>query len=212
MASLGLRFAPSVVSLHVKFCRDGFGANQILKMDASMPDRISYELSCNRLRELGLLADDDQVPMPERVPQYDDEEPLGVNFFRTRLADALDLSGVSLPRTFFGRSEINGVSFRNSDLQESNLCWNDFLTVDFTGADLSHSDMRSSIFRGVQFVATNLAGADLRRSSFMDCAFESAVMTGAALTRRQGSAMRLSPAQRDEIDWRDEEGPEPGGG
>ena len=80
--------------------------------------RLSYDLSCARLREIGLLARDDQAPMPERVPQYSDDEPLGFNVFRTRLADALDLSDLSLPRTFFGRSEINRVSFLNTDLKE----------------------------------------------------------------------------------------------
>jgi uncharacterized protein YjbI with pentapeptide repeats len=177
-----------------------------------MTDRLSYELSCSRLREIGLLAPDDRAPMPKRVPQYDDDEPLGVNIFRMRLADSLDLSDLSLPRTFFGRSEISQVSFRNSDLHESNLCRNDFLGVDFTGADLSHSDMRSSIFKGIQLAASNLAGADLRRSSFVDCAFENAVMRGVALTRQQGGTIRLSATQRNEIDWRDEDGPEPGGG
>jgi hypothetical protein len=87
--------------------------------DATMTARLSYELSCDRLRELRLLARDDQAPMPNRLPRYDDEEPLGVNVFRTRLAGDLDLSDLSLPRTYFGRSEINCVSFRNSDLHES---------------------------------------------------------------------------------------------
>jgi hypothetical protein len=47
-----------------------------------MTARLSYELSCGRLRELKLLAHDDQAPMPKRLPRYDDEEPLGVNVFR----------------------------------------------------------------------------------------------------------------------------------
>jgi hypothetical protein len=32
------------------------------------------------------------------------------------------------------------------------------------------------------------------------------------LTRQQASTMLLSEKQRREIDWRDEDGPEPGGG
>jgi hypothetical protein len=176
-----------------------------------MAARLSYELSCNRLRELKLLADDDPAPMPNRLPRYDDDEPLGVNIFRTRLVGDLDLSDLSLPRTFFGRSEIIRVSLRNSDLRESYLCWNDFLGVDFTDADLSHSDMRSSIFKGVRFVATNLEEADLRRSTFTDCVFESAVMRGSALTPRQGETMLLTETQRREIKWVDDDGPEPDG-
>jgi BTB/POZ domain-containing protein KCTD9 len=177
-----------------------------------MATRRSYEESCNHLREVGLLAHDDPAPMPERLPRYDDEEPLGLNFFRMRLAGNLDLSDLCLPRTFFGRSELNGVLFRNSDLRESNLCWNDFIGVDFTGADLSHSDMRSSHFSGVRFVTTNLQAADLRRSTFVDCIFDGAVMRGAALTPEQGKAMHLSETQTHEIDWRDQDGPKPEGG
>jgi BTB/POZ domain-containing protein KCTD9 len=104
-----------------------------------MPVRLNYDLSCARLRELGLLAHDNHPPMPERLPQYDDSEPLGFSIFRTLLDDALDLSDLTLPRTFFGRSQIDRVSFRNSDLHESNLCWNDFNGTDFSGADLGSS-------------------------------------------------------------------------
>jgi uncharacterized protein YjbI with pentapeptide repeats len=174
--------------------------------------RLAYELSCERLRGLGLLAHDDRAPMPERLPRHDDEEPLGVHIFRTRLASDLNLSDLCLPRTFFGRSEINGVSFLNSDLHESNLCWNDFVGVNFTSADLARSDMRSSLFNGVHFVGANLQEADLRQSTFIGCIFEGAIMRGAALTHQQGKTMQLSEAQRLEIDWHDEDGPEPGGG
>jgi uncharacterized protein YjbI with pentapeptide repeats len=177
-----------------------------------MEARLSYDPSCARLRELGLLGRDDHPRMPERLPRHDDNEPLGVSVFRTRIGDATNLSGLSLPRTFFGRSNFNGVSFRNSDLHESNLCWNDFLAVDFTEADLARSDMRSSLFKGVRFVATNLEGADLRRSSFVDCDFVRAAMKCAALTRQQGTTMRLSETQKREIDWRDDSGSEPDGG
>jgi BTB/POZ domain-containing protein KCTD9 len=137
---------------------------------------------------------------------------LGFNIFRTRLGDGLDLSCLTLPRTFFGRSEINRVSFRNTDLHESNLCWNDFQGTDFTGADLARSDMRSSRFKKVVFVSANLDGADLRRSSFVDCNFEGASMKGVAMTREQASTMHLSKMQRHDIDWREGSGPEPGGG
>jgi BTB/POZ domain-containing protein KCTD9 len=177
-----------------------------------MASRLSYDLSCARLRELGLLDHDSRPPVSERLPQCGDEEPLGFSVFRTRLDDALDLSDLTSPRTFFGRSEINRVSFRNCDLHESNLCWNDFLGTDFTGADLAGSDVRSSLFKEVLFVTANLNGADLRRSSFINCDFKDAVMKGAVLTRRQANAMGLAETQRRDIDWRDENGPEPGGG
>ena len=151
-------------------------------------------------------------PCRSGCPGMTMKRPFGFSVFRARLDDDLDLSDLSLPRTFFGRSEINRVSFRNTDLHESNLCWNDFLGTDFTGADLARSDMRSSLFRDVVFVNANLDGADLRGSSFIDCNFEGATMKGVALTREQCPTMHLSEAQRLAVDWHEDSGPEPDGG
>jgi uncharacterized protein YjbI with pentapeptide repeats len=67
----------------------------------------------------------------------------------------VDFSDLTLPRTFFGRSELDGTAFRNTDLTESNLCWNDF----------------------------NGVGADLRRSSFTGCIFEGALLKGAGMPK-----------------------------
>jgi|SRR5689334_21358484 len=177
-----------------------------------MAARLSYHLSCARLCDLGLLDPSEPLSPPSRMPRYDDEGPFGFSVFRTRLDDSLDLSGLSLPRSFFQRSEISRASFRNTDLHESNLCWNDFLGTDFTDADLACSDMRSSLFQQVVFVNAKLDGADLRRSSFINCDFEGATMRGAALTRDQCQAMDLSEAQRLAVDWHEDSGPEPDGG
>lgn len=177
-----------------------------------MAARLSYDLSCARLCDLGLVSPGERLSLPDRLPRYDDELPLGFSIFRTRLADSVDLSDLSLPRSFFQRSEINRASFRNTDLHESNLCWNDFLGTDFTDADLNHSDMRSSLFQEVVFVNANLEGADLRLSSFIDCDFEGANMRRAALTRDQCHTMHLSETQKLDIDWREDSGPEPDGG
>jgi len=57
-----------------------------------------------------------------------------------------------------------------------------------------------------------LDGADLRGSTFIDCNFEGATMQGAMLTREQGSALRLSEAQRLSVDWHESDRPLPGGG
>src|SRR5260370_32620616 len=112
-----------------------------------MPDRVPYSESRRVLESKELLETDERPPLPERPPRYDDEQ-LGVSFFRTRLADdALD--GLTLPRTFFGRSEIRSVSFRGSDLSESTANWNDFIDVDFSSADLSRADFRASVFARV---------------------------------------------------------------
>lgn len=177
-----------------------------------MPARLSYDLSCARLCDLGLLALNERPLIPKRLPRHDDEAPLGFSVFRARLDDPLDLSDLSLPRTFFGRCEINRVSFRNTDLHESNLCWNDFRGTNFTDACLARSDMRSSFFRHVVFVNANLDGADLRGSSFIHCNFEGATMRGVALTRQQCPTIRLSEAQRLAVDWHEDSGPEPDGG
>ncbi len=148
--------------------------------------------------------------MPDHKPRYDDEEPLGVNFFRAIVEG--DHSGLTLPRTFFGRSEIRSASFSNTDLQESTLCWNDFIKVDFSETDLSQSDLRASLFEDVSFVGANLQAADLRRSTFTNCQFDRASMKGATLSRLQGPELSLSASQQSEIHWVDDDGDEPDGG
>ena len=121
--------------------------------------------------------------IPDHQPQID-QDPLGVTFFRTFVGVGEDdLENLTLPRTFFGRSEIGPVSFKNTDLAESNLCWNDFNEVNFTDADLSGCDIRASFFSEIHFVRTNLRNADLRHSYFEACDFTDADMRGAKLTR-----------------------------
>src|SRR5262245_33006235 len=156
--------------------------------------RLNYSDSIRRIRELGLgfLEPDVEPPMPDHVPQPEDEEPLGLGFYRTFVGDGADLSNLSIPRTFFGRSEISNSSFRNTDLSESNLRWNDFIDVDFTEAIIAGADFRSSIYTRVNFTRADLRGADMRRADFEDCVFDGAIMDGAVLTRRQGSRLALS--------------------
>jgi BTB/POZ domain-containing protein KCTD9 len=67
------------------------------------------------------------------MPQDDDEGEPGVSFFRTYVGgDNAGLRNLTLPRTFFGQSEIRDVDFSNTDFTESNLCWNDFIDANFT--------------------------------------------------------------------------------
>jgi len=172
-------------------------------------ERLDYQASCGKLHKLGFI-DSALPPIPDHRPRYDDEEPLGVNFFRTSVEG--DLSNLTLPRTFFSRSEIEKASFRNTDLHESNLCWNDFSNVDFSGANLSDSDLRASKFERVLFARCNLTKADLRRSSFDDCSFKDASMDGTILTRDQQHNLVLSAAQISGINWTDDAGEEPDGG
>jgi uncharacterized protein YjbI with pentapeptide repeats len=172
--------------------------------------RLDYEASCRRLHELGWPDSEPAPPIPKRKPRRDDDEPRGVSFFHTRVGD--DLRGLTLPRTFFGRSEIKGASFHGTDLRESNLCWNDFVDVDFSQTVLSNSDLRASLFERVSFAEADLGCADLRRSTFADCTFDRASMKGTILTRRQGETLSLSASQLSEINWADDEGDEPDGG
>src|SRR5687768_2924343 len=105
-----------------------------------MSERKSYFESCVRLMEVGIIS---APPMPSRRPRHDDEEPLGVNFYKSGIEDA-NVSGLTMPRTFVGRSELVRVAFVDTDLKESTLCWNDFIEVSFERADLSDGDLRAS--------------------------------------------------------------------
>ena len=174
--------------------------------------RQSYEESIRRLRELGLVGRDENPGIPDHTPQPEDDNPLGLSFFRTVISDEAAFSNLSIPRTFFGRSEIKRASFQNCDLTESNLRWNDFVEVDFTGASLARADLRASIYTRVKFIRTDLRGADLRRSDFDSCRFDDALMDGAVITRKQGTRLNLSGAQKSVVEWRAEDGPEPSGG
>ncbi len=174
-----------------------------------MTQRLSYEDSIVRLREIGWLGED-CPPMPDHPPIFDDPEPLGFSFFRTRAADD-DLSGLTLARTYFAKSEINAMSFANTDLSESTMCWNDFLRVNFSGASLAAADMRASLYENCNFDDADLSGADLRLSSFDGCTFANTNVAGAKLSQDQRANIALSDHQFGTIDWLDA-GDEPPGG
>jgi len=136
---------------------------------------------------------------------------MGVNFFREQVRDRISRTW-TLPRTYFGRSGLKGVRFRDTDLSQSNLCWNDFIDVDFSEAILEACDLRGSLFGRVKFIDADLCAADFRRSSIKACLFDGANVQGAILTRAQGVRIALSEVQRISVDWRDDEGPEPDSG
>jgi uncharacterized protein YjbI with pentapeptide repeats len=174
-----------------------------------MAARKSYEESCQQL--VAMELQDSLPPMPDRMPRYDDEQPLGVQFFREKVEDA-DLCSLSLPRTYVVRCEFAGMNFNGSDLHESSLCWNDFVDVDFSDADLTGSDLRASNYERVLFRGAKLDGADLRQSSFVACDFAGASLLGAVLTRAQKASLALSKEQELSVGWSGEDGPEPDGG
>ncbi len=178
-------------------------------MSSTQP-RLSFEESCRLLQRSGSLEEGAIPPVPSHRPQFDDEKPLGVSFFRTFVGEG-DLENLLLPRTYFGRSQVGPISFKNTDFSESTLCWNDFTDVDFTDCDLSQSDLRASNFTRVKFVRTNLRDADLRQSTFQECDFTDADMRGAFVTRGQEKLV-LSKQQRAEIVWMWTDGEVPPGG
>jgi len=171
--------------------------------------RLPFQDSCLKIERLNLKGEPPQIP--EKMPTVEDTEFLGVCIYK-EFVERKDFSNLTLPRTFFGRSLINVVSFRNTDLNQSNLCWNDFTDVDFTEANLAEGDLRSSIFERVKFIGADLRGADLRHSWFRACVFDGAAMQGTILTHKQGTQLALSKTQAGAIDWREEAGPEPAGG
>lgn len=182
-----------------------------------MAERLTYEQSCRILQEWGLLDEEAIPPMPAQMPRHDDDEPLGVGFFKSGLGEdepgqlAL-MENMTLPRTFFGRSYIRQISFKNTDLSESRLCWNDFTEVDFTKSDLTGADLRATVYKNVLFVHANLSDTDLRHSLFEGCDFTGATMKGAKLKLEQAEPLNLSKQQREDINWQAEDGEELEGG
>ncbi len=174
-------------------------------------DIMNYEETCQYLQSIQLIENGKIPPLPKRMPRYDDEEPLGISFFRTSIAGE-KLEKLTMLRTYFGRSEIRNVSFFKSDLSESNLCWNDFIRVDFSHSNLTDSDLRASIYIEVRFCNANLENVDLRHSSFENCDFSGANMKGVKLTRNIGEKLELTDFQKREINWQNDNGSEPDGG
>lgn len=172
--------------------------------------RLNYEESCRKLQEMELIPRGDILPQPYDRPRPEDDTP-GVSFFRTELAGA-KLERLTLSRTFFGRSEIRAVSFRDTDLSESRAHWNDFIEVNFTSANLAGADLRACVFERVRFNRAVLAGVDFRYCGFKQCHFLEADLTDAKLTRKAGAALKLTPEQQSVIDWQADEGEEPPGG
>ena len=176
-----------------------------------MAERLSYEDSCRELQALELIDADEIPPMPDQPPRCDDDEPLGVSFFRTSLSDVA-LEGLTLPRTFFGRSEIDSVSFRNTDLSESVANWNDFKDTDFSDTNLTNCDLRACIFERVKFNGACLRNADIRHCTFTDCDFAGAEVAGLKITKAGAARLGLSNEQLRDIAWQADQGEEPDGG
>jgi uncharacterized protein YjbI with pentapeptide repeats len=144
--------------------------------------------------------------------ESDDEESVGLCFFRDYQSEA-DFRDLTLPRTFFGRSLLERVCFANSDLTESRMCWNDFVSCDFRKADMARCDLRASIFEACDFAGANLRGADLRRARFNRCRFTNTQLASAIAEDVNSNLIdSLSDDQLASMDLRPDGGPEPEGG
>lgn len=176
-----------------------------------MPERLSYPDSYVVLQKKKLMPVGAAPEMRFASPRHDDATTGGgVRFIQAMVAD-VKLERLTLPRTFFGRSEFRAVSFKGTEFSESTANWNDFIQVNFSGADLSRSDFRGCLFDRVKFTGANLSGVDFRYCGFKQCHFTDADLTDAKLTQKAGAALKLSPEQQGVIDWQAEDGEEPQG-
>lgn len=168
--------------------------------------RRNYEESIDHLIATSGMIDPCRRPTkPPRIPRYDDDSPLGLSFFKMFVTE-VDFSNLTIPRTYFGRAEINDCSFKDCALWESSMCWCEFENVDFSKAELMRSDMRSSIFTRCDFRAALLVDSDLRHSIFLECSFDDAQMTNAKLTRvpwwlLRHPRIRLTDEQKNVVRW-----------
>jgi len=173
-------------------------------------ERLSYEDSYRFLQREGWEGPGEIPQIPEQPPKYDDEV-LGLSFFRTWVEDA-KLENLTIPRTYFSRSKISRTSFIGTDMTESVANWNDFEEVNFSSSDLTGVDFRACALRRVRFDNAVMKSADLRCCGFEGCTFVGADLTGAKITREAEALLGLSPEQREQVSWQEDDGPDPEGG
>jgi hypothetical protein len=77
--------------------------------------RLAYGESCRMLQQLGWLAPGN-IPTPLQRPPHYDDTVLGVQFFRAMLTMA-KLEHLTLPQTFFDRSETRSSFSKNARFQ-----------------------------------------------------------------------------------------------
>ena len=178
--------------------------------DAHRPNRLTYEESCRALQRLGHLQEGAIPPLPDHRPRYDDEGPLGVNFFRTSVRDG-DIENMTLPRTFFGRSDIGPLSFKTRIVRIYAVLER-FQQGGLHGCQsLQKRPPCLAVLQGA-FRQNRSPKCRLRQLTFAECDFTDAEMRGARLTHRQGRVIVLSTQQREAIDWQESDGSPPGGG
>lgn len=176
------------------------------------PERRSLEETWAKLAaDFDLPRDSSGAPFVlDKMPSFDDEVD-GFFFYKTGY-EYLNMSGFTLPRSFFGRSLLEWANFTNTDFHESRFCWNDFVDCSFRHADLRGADLRASFFVRCRFDHADLSNADLRGSTFRDCTFVGASLAGCRVVRDVAEDLLLSPEQAMTAEWHEEDGEEAPGG
>jgi len=170
--------------------------------------RRSYQESFAALAESVEIVGEPR-PVVSRPPRADDLE-FGPSIFRT-LVEGVDLSELTLPGLYVGRSELRGVFFAGSDLRLSTFNWSDISACSFYRCDLSGADLRGCSFEKCSFTQADLSQTDLRHSNFKDCDFTGARLQAALLLPYQRPLLLLSAEQDAVVAWSDESA-EPSGG
>lgn len=164
-------------------------------------ERLSLDATWDYLESIGIEPPRDAQGLPCVVTDnpynhsYDDR----LTFFRTYIRD-LDFSCLTMPNSFFGRTQIDAFNFRNTDLSGSYMQENDWLDCDFTSANLSKCSL-IALFYNCNFNGADLRGADLRDGGFYNCDFTNAILADACLRPEQAQDLPLSELQRLVINW-----------
>jgi uncharacterized protein YjbI with pentapeptide repeats len=163
--------------------------------------RRSYHESFTVLNEAVEIVGEPR-PVVTRPPRADDLE-FGPSIIRT-LVEGADLSDLTLPGLYVGRSELRRVFLAGSDLRLSTFNWNDVSACSFYRCDLSGADLRACNFERCSFTQAELTQADMRHSTFRDCDFTGARLGGTLLLPSQRALLLLSTEQDAVIAWSDE--------
>ena len=121
-----------------------------------MAVRLDYEASRKRLHELGWPDSEPAPPIPQRKPRYDDDETIGVSFFRTRVVG--DLSDADLRASLFERVSFAGTDLRFADLRRST----------FTNCVFDRASMKGTILTRRLGKTLSLSGSQLSEINWTD--------------------------------------------
>ncbi len=138
---------------------------------------------------------DGSPKLPTKPPQAGTPGFGSIEMYKNGWEDG-DMSNLTVPRCFFARSLLERVSFLNTELTESWLCWDNFEGCDFWKSVLTRCDMRCSYWKNCRFDKADLTGADLRGSNFENCTLEGATFKDTLVLPGDVLLAQLSEAQK----------------